>query len=128
MPLWRRAFRSRRYRGRTRRLSPHPDDLEKVRKKAKAWNKKRKIVGWTPDYWVSPIDAVPYAGLYNKGRKAYKLLKRGVRLTKAQYQAYKYYIRHRKSRRKASSSSSRKRRNYARRRGTRRPWYYNRRR
>lgn len=65
------------------------------------YNRKHKVVGYTPDYFLSPIDAVPYLGPANKVYRGYKYTRRtGKRVvsgTKAGYSAYKSRGRRNKS-------------------------------
>lgn len=80
-------------------------------------NKKYKGVGLTPDYALSPIDAVPYVGAAKKAGKVRKYRKRAVRGVKG---AYKY------SKRKPSrrTSSPNRRSSQSRRGGSSRYYYY----
>ncbi len=79
------------------------------------YNQKYKVVGYTPDYMLSPIDAVPYLGPAAKGYRGYKYSRKtaraAVNTVKAGSREY--------SRRRGRSKSSRKGRR--RRRGT---YYY----
>lgn len=78
----------------------------KWRKKKARWmrrkNRQYKGVGWTPDHFVSPIDAVPFVGPANKVYRGYKVSRKSkraaTRAVKVGYRAYK-------SRRGRSSSS-----------------------
>ncbi len=79
--------------------------------KYRRFNKKHKVVGKTPDYWISPIDAVPYAGpAYSKGKKVYKGQKYARRKARAGVSTVKAGYRSNKSRgrRKTSSPNRRK--------------------
>ena len=70
-------------------------------KRVRKFNKRHKVVGYTPDYLVSPIDAVPYIGPANKVYRGVKYTRRtGKRVvsgTKAGYSAYKSRGRRRSS-------------------------------
>ncbi len=69
-------------------------------KKVRRFNKKHKVVGWTPDYYVSPIDAVPYVGPAAKGYRGYKYTRNAAKAVVGTTKAY--------SRRRGRTSSSRK--------------------
>tara|TARA_B100001540_G_C15800675_1_gene639782 strand:+ start:25 stop:465 length:441 start_codon:yes stop_codon:yes gene_type:complete len=76
-------------------------------------NRRHQIVGWTPDYWVSPIDAIPYVGpAYSKGKKGYKGAKWTKRKSKQAVETFKagYRTNSRRRGRKSSSPSGRRRR------------------
>jgi len=81
------------------------------------FNQKNKLVGFTPDYMVSPIDLVPYVGAAKKAGKVRKYRKRTVRGVKA---AYKSSQRSRPGR----SSSPNRRTSQSRRGGSSRYYYY----
>lgn len=53
------------------------------------FNRKHKIVGMTPDHWISPIDAVPYFNVVNKGRQGYRVVRTGQKV----YRRRKKYVR-----------------------------------
>lgn len=55
----------------------------KAGKKLRRFNRKYKVVGATPNYWISPVDAIPGVAWYTKGKKAYKATRKVVRKTKA---------------------------------------------
>lgn len=65
------------------------------------YNRRHKIVGLTPDYFVSPIDAVPYMGPANKAYRGVKYTRKtGKRVAsgvKAGYRATKSRGRRRSS-------------------------------
>lgn len=86
-------------------------------KRYKNYNKKYRVVGATPDYWVSPVDFVPYVGQVKKGSKIYKQRKRVARSVKYTYRAGKRVVG--KGNRRSPSPKSRTRRKT----GTR-PYYY----
>ena len=81
------------------------------------FNQKHKIVGFTPDYMVSPIDFVPYVGAARKAGKVRTYRKRTVRGVKA---AYKSSQRSRPGR----SSSPNRRNSQSRRGGSSRYYWY----
>lgn len=69
-------------------------------------NQRYQIVGWTPDSWVSPIDAIPFAGpAYSKGKKGYKAAKYTRRKSKQAVESFKAGYRANSWRRGRSSSS-----------------------
>ena len=70
-------------------------------RRARSYNRRHNIIGWSPDNFISPIDAIPPAALVRKGQRAHKLAKRGVNTAKASYRGYKRS----KSRRGSSKSS-----------------------
>ena len=103
------AFANRRVRKKAREAYEHGrTNWRRTSQYMRRANQRHQIVGWTPDYWVSPIDFVPYVGpAYSKGKKGYKSAKwtrrkskTAVRTVKAGYQT--------NSRRRGRSKSSRK--------------------
>jgi len=51
----------------------------KYARKMKRFNRRHKVVGLTPDYYLSPIDAVPYVGPAAKGYRGYKWSRKTAR-------------------------------------------------
>lgn len=82
------------------------------------FNQKHKIVGFTPDYAVSPIDFVPYVGAAKKAGKVRRYRKRTVRGVKAAYNVSQ------RSRPRRSSSPNRRTSRFKRRGGSSRYYYY----
>ena len=94
-------------RGRSRRRPTKKQAEDTYKKAKKAWgytpagwtyrqnkrgynskfNKKHKVVGLTPDYWVSPFDFTP-VGWVSKTNKAYKAGKTGYKLSKKGFSGY----------------------------------------
>lgn len=72
-------------------------------------NRSYKVAGATPDYWVSPIDFVPYGIYYTKGRKAYKFAKRATKIAKTGYRAYTKQRSSRESKRFTSAPARKER-------------------
>lgn len=86
-----------------RRLVRTPSKTaRKYGNKARRFNKKYKIIGSTPDNFISPIDATPL-GFYNRGKKAQKVFRRSINSVKSGYKASKS-----RGRQNKSSSSRRK--------------------
>lgn len=69
------------------------------------YNRRYKVVGPTPDYFLSPIDAVPYIGPARKGVRGYKYTRNTARAAVGGVKAYS-----RRRGRKSSSPSGRRRR------------------
>lgn len=125
---YRRVQKNRRFvrRGRNRYVKSTPayryyksPTRRKYARKMKRFNRRYKVVGPTPDYWVSPIDAIPYVGpAYSKGKKGYKAAKYTRRKSKPAVESFKAGYRANSRRRGRNSSSTTGRR---RRRGT---YYY----
>ncbi len=88
----------------------------KYARKMKRFNRRHQVVGLTPDYWLSPIDAIPGGVYYSKTKKGVKGARYARRKSKAAVEVVKAGYR---SRRRGRSMSSRKGRR--RRRGT---YYY----
>ena len=86
---------------------------KKYSRKMQRFNRRHKVVGSTPDYWVSPIDAIPYVGpAYSKGKKGYRAAKYTRKKGKAAVETFKagYRTRSRRQGRKSSSKTGRRRR------------------
>ena len=79
-------------------------------KKVRRFNKKHQVAGWTPDYWVSPIDFVPGGVYYSKLKKGKKVAKYGRRKARAAVATVKGGYNSRRQGRNSSSSTGRRRR------------------
>ena len=71
----------------TRKLAYYPKKKSrKYATKSKKFNKKNKVVGPTPDYILSPFDAIPGAFILTKAPKA---VRRTYSFGKSAYRKYK---------------------------------------
>ena len=78
---------------------------KKYSRKMQRFNRRHKVVGLTPDYYVSPIDAVPYLGPASRGYKGYKHTRKTAKAVIGTTKAYS-----RRQGRKSSSKTGRRRR------------------
>ena len=74
-------------------------------------NRRHKVVGLTPDYWVSPIDAIPVVGpAYSKGKKGTRAARYTRKKLKGGVETFKAGYRSRRRGRSKSSHTGRRRR------------------
>lgn len=59
-------------------------------KRTTSWNRRNKVVGLSPENWVSPVDFVPYVNVANKTYRVGKYSRKGYKLVKTSKPVRKY--------------------------------------